>query len=283
MAKTRQRVLKGEASPVVAPAPAAPVARSERKPRGAVGRKESKPPPLAGQLADSDEESATAAGKAATGKAAGKATGKATNHATGKASGKVVRKVTGELPQPPQQQTAPVVETAPAEPAKSGVAPTVKELARKRPRDTMEDEEPRVHKVVAGEVNGVPRRMPAAGRWWKPQQTMRSSMTVYKANPRTLSTSWERKLADRAERAEVKALEAQVKAKRAEIGLKLKEKRLAKEKRKAENALKSSKVQVITKTDKIKKMNKKQLRSVLKTQVDQDGNVRYVPLYGGAR
>jgi F0F1-type ATP synthase epsilon subunit len=108
-------------------------------------------------------------------------------------------------------------------------------------------------------------------------------MTVYKANPRTLSTSWERKLAVRAERAEVKALEAQVKAKRAEIGQKLKEKRLAKEKRKAENALKSSKVQVITKTDKIKKMNKKQLRSVLKTQMDQDGNVRYVPLYGGAR
>mmetsp|Transcript_2436 Transcript_2436/g.6167 ORF Transcript_2436/g.6167 Transcript_2436/m.6167 type:complete len:277 (+) Transcript_2436:50-880(+) len=133
--------------------------------------------------------------------------------------------------------------------------------------------------AYSDESTNLVRSVPASGRWWKKHQVEKNSMQIYKANPKTLSTSWEKKMALRKKRETIKDLEAQLKAQRDEDNRIAREKRAAKKKRKAENELKNARVQVLRNTEKIKKMSKKQLRMVKKTEVDEDGNVRLVPLY----
>jgi len=59
----------------------------------------------------------------------------------------------------------------------------------------------------------------------------------------------------------------------------LKAKREDKKKRKAENELKSASYQVINNPEKLKKMNKKQLRHVKRTRVNEHGVVEFVGAY----
>jgi rRNA-processing protein CGR1 len=99
-------------------------------------------------------------------------------------------------------------------------------------------------------------------RKWKPAQTSRSSSTT--AVPQLRST-WEQRLKQRSDRAAVQAAQRAVDEtiraqKRAE-----REEREAREKRKEENKEKGLQYQVITNTAKIKKMSKKQLRLIRKT------------------
>ena len=57
------------------------------------------------------------------------------------------------------------------------------------------------------------------------------------------------------------------------------QRREEKRKRKIANEMKSSQVQEIVHTDKIKRMNKKQLRKVRKTRVNDDGEVEFATLW----
>lgn len=125
----------------------------------------------------------------------------------------------------------------------------------------------------------ITRSLPAGGRWWKKIQNEKTSMIVYKANPKTLSTSWERKMEIRRKREALKAFEAEQKAKHDEHVAQMREKRLEKRRRAAENEFQHGAYQTIN-ADKIKRMSKKQLRNIAKTQMDNDGVVRAVPVYG---
>jgi len=58
------------------------------------------------------------------------------------------------------------------------------------------------------------------------------------------------------------------------------EKRLEKQRRKAENSLKSASFTAITDSKKLKAMNKKQLRQLQKTSVDASGRTVLVPAFG---
>ncbi|GBG33361.1 Coiled-coil domain-containing protein 86 [Hondaea fermentalgiana] len=127
----------------------------------------------------------------------------------------------------------------------------------------------------------VTRSVPAGGRWWKKIQNEKASMVIYKANPRTLSTSWDRKMELRHKREAAKAFEAEQRAKREEHEAMMREKRAEKRRRKAENELKGGAFQTIN-PEKLKRMSKKQLRTISKTQVDNEGNVQTVPVYGQA-
>jgi Cgr1 family len=83
-----------------------------------------------------------------------------------------------------------------------------------------------------------------------------------------------RKLADQA-----KDVSKRMKEEKEQFLNELKAKREEKRRRKAENTLKSTKYQVISDPKTLKRMTKKQLRSVQKTRVNKDGNVELVGVY----
>lgn len=143
------------------------------------------------------------------------------------------------------------------------------------------DEDPVNQSRKAAKTDGDSRisAVPASGRWWKTKHTEKFSMMQYKPQHKTLSKSWELKVEQRKKRQVMKEMEAEIKARNDAEKEAAKLKKLEKAKRKAENEMKNAKLQVITKTEKIKKMSKKQLRNVMKTQMDNDGNVQLVPLY----
>ena len=131
---------------------------------------------------------------------------------------------------------------------------------------------------VAGAA-AAPSRMPASGRWWKPKQSQRFSMTKIKAQKKTLSTSWKRKMEQRKLKKQMKEYERSLIEKKIQKREEQKQERLDWQKRRAENEMKSSSVQVIKDPNKLKKMSKKQLRQIKKTQVGKDGTTKYVPAY----
>jgi rRNA-processing protein CGR1 len=111
-------------------------------------------------------------------------------------------------------------------------------------------------KVKSGEpVRGKP----VSGRNWKGVKTQRTS-TLIKSKPKR--KTWEEKTADRKKRESMKDFERQLKeeqeAERQRDIERIKENR----KRRVENENKSVQYQVITDTNKIKKMSKKQMRHV---------------------
>lgn len=125
----------------------------------------------------------------------------------------------------------------------------------------------------------VPRSTPASGRWWKPVQKQRFSAMKVKNKKSGINRSWARKLAERQRRKEMKELEAGLKALKEQKQEQERLKRAEKRKRKAENTLKNVRMQPIKNIAKLKKMNKKQLRSVKKTRIDSEGNVQLVGAY----
>jgi len=86
------------------------------------------------------------------------------------------------------------------------------------------------------------------------------------ANKRAVSAGREIGARLLAERAAAKALK--------------RERRAENEKRRAENALKSTQYTAVTDSRKLKKMNKRQLMQLQKTATDQYGNTVLVPAFG---
>ena len=125
----------------------------------------------------------------------------------------------------------------------------------------------------------APSKLPASGRWWKPKQSERFSMGKIKAQKKTLSTSWKRKMEQKKLKKQMKEYERSLIEAKRERREEQKQERLDRQKRRAENEMKSATVQVIRDPNKLKKMSKKQLRNIKKTQVGKDGTVNYVPAY----
>ncbi|KDO24370.1 hypothetical protein SPRG_10448 [Saprolegnia parasitica CBS 223.65] len=123
-----------------------------------------------------------------------------------------------------------------------------------------------------------PRGQPVSNRPWKKTQTQRKSMMTYKAT-KTLSTTWDEKMAMKAKKKEMKDLEHEIAARKKQERLDKKIAREEKEKRRMANEMKSSTVQQISKTHKLKTMSKKQLRQIRKTRMNKNGVVEYVPIY----
>ena len=122
---------------------------------------------------------------------------------------------------------------------------------------------------------------PKSGRKWKTIQQSRSSASSRKKESK--GTAWERQEKRRKERKRMKDRERALIEKRKEKKREKRERRLANRKRKIENEMKSTTVQEITRLDKLKTMNKKQLKKIRRTSVRADGTVELVPLYGARR
>ncbi|CAJ0944091.1 unnamed protein product, partial [Mesorhabditis belari] len=107
------------------------------------------------------------------------------------------------------------------------------------------------------------RGMPKSGRWWK--ETKKPKNTINKVKP--LHSSWEKKMTQRAQKAQVKLLQQEIRDKLTQEKQDKIERKKEHEERRKENARKAEIVQVIRKTEKLKKMKKKQLRKVEKRDV----------------
>lgn len=90
----------------------------------------------------------------------------------------------------------------------------------------------------------APRGRPVSGRPWKTTQKTRFSAQTYKAT-KTLSTSWEAKMAKRAKEKALKETQLEIKERHQAEKDEKKRAREEREKRRAENELKSASVQVV--------------------------------------
>ncbi|CAM9634924.1 unnamed protein product [Ascophyllum nodosum] len=130
----------------------------------------------------------------------------------------------------------------------------------------------------------VPRGRCVSGRVWKTRtQSQRASFQVTTATV-TLSTSWKKKLEIKTKRQAAKAMEQEMRdTKRQEIEDKKQEK-LERERRRQRNVMKNTTYQTISKTHKMKTMNKKQLRQIKKRQINpRTGEEEFVSPWGGGK
>lgn len=119
-----------------------------------------------------------------------------------------------------------------------------------------------------------------SNRPWKSVRKQKASMVYYKQNKKTLGSTWEQKQLKRLERKQTKEFQDDIVERRKSRLAREKEEREARARRKAENELKSTKYQVLSNPgEKIKKMNKKQLKQIYKTRMGDDGVVRLVGMY----
>ena len=141
--------------------------------------------------------------------------------------------------------------------------------------------------AVVAVSNAGSRGAPESGRGWKTTQTVRSSSMkrpgVLGAGGKGKQSNAFRaskglKLARDTARGYAKNIADERKAELDAV----KERRKAKRARKASHAASGSHLQAINPT-KIKRMTKKQLRTIRKTQVDKEGNVQLVPAYGSMK
>jgi rRNA-processing protein CGR1 len=117
---------------------------------------------------------------------------------------------------------------------------------------------------------------------WKRSQKTRSSAATRSANSNANLARWRMQQAAKASRELHKDIESQ---RLEELREKREAERLrreAKEKRRAENELKGTTYQVLKNPETIKKMNKKQLRQVKKTQVNKHGVTELVSPWGAS-
>jgi rRNA-processing protein CGR1 len=108
----------------------------------------------------------------------------------------------------------------------------------------------------------APSKARVTGKSWKPVMSKSSNSHVVK--PKALKKSWKKKEQERAERAAMKELDRTTQA---EVAVKRKEdarKREQRRKQKEENKKKSMVVQHINNPAKLKKLSRKQLRSIVK-------------------
>ncbi|CAM9491846.1 unnamed protein product, partial [Chrysoparadoxa australica] len=123
-----------------------------------------------------------------------------------------------------------------------------------------------------------------SGRVWKSRNQSQKASQQQRLGTKTLRKSFQKKEAEKARAKAVREREQAMKdAIAREIEAK-KEARLEKEKRRQANELRSATYQSITKTHKLKGMNKKQLRQIKKTQVNvETGEVELVSPWGGGK
>jgi len=116
---------------------------------------------------------------------------------------------------------------------------------------------------------------PVSGRNWKLKQQTRASAAGTKKD----NSAWKVQQKRKRQKAAMKAKENEIieERKRRKMAKRLRIE--ANKKRKAENEMRSTTVQVITRADKMKKMSKKQLRQIRKQSVRADGTVELVPVY----
>ena len=123
-----------------------------------------------------------------------------------------------------------------------------------------------------------------SGRNWKqaPKKRFSSLMFTKKTN---LSKSWEQHMADKEKKRIAKEKEKEIKDESKRLAIEKKERRLENERRRAENEFKmasrqSQSLNLNTVGQKMKAMNKKQLRMIKKTRMNtKTGVVEYVPAY----
>ncbi|KAH9255774.1 hypothetical protein BASA81_006168 [Batrachochytrium salamandrivorans] len=129
------------------------------------------------------------------------------------------------------------------------------------------------------EVVAEPRGMNKSNRNWKLVKTEKGRACILRPMQKTLGASWEKKQKIRLQNQENKEIQQALQDRRREQSEEARRNRVNKLKRKAENELKSSKIQVMSHPEKIKKMSKKQLKQVYKTRMGDDGVVRLVGAY----
>lgn len=129
------------------------------------------------------------------------------------------------------------------------------------------------------EAAAEPRGMNKSNRNWKSVKTEKGRACILRPMRKTLGSSWEKKQKIRLQNQENKEIQQALQDKRREQSDEARRNRVNKLKRKAENELKSSKIQVMSHPEKIKKMSKKQLKQVYKTRMGDDGVVRLVGAY----
>ena len=111
-----------------------------------------------------------------------------------------------------------------------------------------------------------------------PRATIAPTQLRPTTSDQSLSGPFALSMKEKASRAATKALVDRMRAERNAELTQAREKREEKRKRRAENELKASQVQVID-GQRMKKMSKKQLRSIKRTRLNKDGVVEYVPAY----
>lgn len=133
-------------------------------------------------------------------------------------------------------------------------------------------------------VSGAPRGAPVSGRGWKSTQTVRSSSMKRPgaqgaSGKGSTSSSFRASKGQKLARDAARSLTAQIEAEKKSAKDAENERRAAKRARKAANASGGGVLQTINPA-KLKRMTKKQLRSVKRTTVDKEGNTQLVPAYG---
>ena len=121
--------------------------------------------------------------------------------------------------------------------------------------------------------------IPKSGRVWKVEQSARTSSTLKKGILSHLSKSVEARNKEKERVANMKALEKALTEEKIAKKINDREVREAKQKQRMENEFKTSTYQTLN-TQKIKTMSKKQLRMVKKTQMNKNGQVELVNMYG---
>lgn len=124
-----------------------------------------------------------------------------------------------------------------------------------------------------------PRGANKSGRNWKDVKTEKAKACIMRPLKKSLGSSWEKKQQVRLRNQETKEVQQELIARALEQREEARKNRINRLKRKAENELKSSKIQVLSHPEKIKKMSKKQLKQVYKTRMGDDGVVRLVGAY----
>ena len=135
--------------------------------------------------------------------------------------------------------------------------------------------------VVAKKVDkdvDVLEGVPKSGRFWKTKQTMRNSSQLRQGVLSHMQSSLEKRNQEKARRASMRAVEAQMKEEKAEERRKEREKKEEKAKRRAANEFRGTTYQQIN-PQKLKTMSKKQLRHVKKTRMAQNGTLELVGAY----
>ncbi|RHY56060.1 hypothetical protein DYB26_005032 [Aphanomyces astaci] len=129
--------------------------------------------------------------------------------------------------------------------------------------------------VAESKKEEPPRGVPVSGRSWKKTQRSKNSMMTYKAT-KTLSTTWDEKMAAKSKKKEMKDLEHEIANRKKQEKVDKRVAREEKEKRRIANEFKASTLQVIKKTHKLKSMSKKQLRNIKKTRMNKNGEIELV-------
>jgi hypothetical protein len=134
-------------------------------------------------------------------------------------------------------------------------------------------------KAISSAILGsIPDGMPKSGRVWKAKQTSRTSTQKRQGVLSHLQSTLEKRRKEKQDRDKVKALERAMKEETIAKREDEKTQREERQKRRMENEFKSSKYQNIN-AEKMKTMNKKQLRMIKKTRMNKNGVVELVDAY----